>query len=414
MSEPAARGRGPGQAAPWLSLAFIAGCLATIPYGAPVGGWVPWALAALGVAAVLAARLDGAGRWSGVRVWPVAACLAATGIAIAASAAPGVSLERSASMVLFSLLAIVAQVALWDARAARGVAFAAAGAMAAVSLDVAWQRVTGVSLWLREPGAGPRWSGSQGNLNDMAVAPLLLPLALAAVAPGAGAWRWRAALAAVAVPAWWLSASRQAFGAWALASATMVRRSRRSLAVAAALATVLAVAIAVVPTFRARATETMNSGLGVREDLLAFGASLVRDHPATGIGPGLFGAHYKKAALEGWTYRGRELPQVGMPWVHCLPLEVACEYGAVGVAAFGAAVVAALRAGFRAGRDPGEVDAARRVSRGAAVALVLLLLVGLVDLSFIKDWVRCAWWLVLGLALGGTSPEKSGTRGPVA
>jgi hypothetical protein len=391
-----------GGAAPWLSLAFVTACLATIPYGAPVPGWALGALAALGAAAVLAARLDRARRWDLVRVWPVVVVLGATALSAAMSRAPEVSLERSASMALYSLLAIAVQACMWDARSARGVAIAACATAGAVSADVLWQRFTGISLFGRVPGEGSRLSGSQGNLNDLAVASLLVPIAMAAVTPGPRAWLWRMAISLLALPAWWLSASRQAVGAWALGLLPAIRGARRAAVAGGVAAAIVAAAVALTPTLRARVVQTWNEGLGIREDLIVLGFSLAREHPVTGIGPGLFGAYYKQAAMAGWTNKGRELQKIGMPWVHCLPLEVACEYGVVGVVAFGGVLVAAVRGGVRARGD----GIAARLARGGAWALVILFTVGLVDFTFIKDWVRCVWWVGVGLGSVSISPEK--------
>ena len=42
--------------------------------------------------------------------------------------------------------------------------------------------------------------------------------------------------------------------------------------------------------------------------------------------------------------------------------------------------------------------ATARLATAVLAALLAGLVMGLVDLSFIKDWVRCVFWLVLGLA----------------
>jgi hypothetical protein len=393
--------------APWLSLAFVAACLATIPSGAPLTGLTFGSLSALGAASVVAARLDGTGRWRRIRLWPIAACLGSTALSIALSRAPAISLERSSTTALFAILAVASQVCVWDPRCARGVAITACAVVCAVSIDVVWQRISGASLWNDVPALRGRLPGSQGNANDLAVASLLLPIAMAAVHPGPRAVIWRMSIALAAVPAWWLSASRQALGAWVLAVAPLARSARRvSVAIVVSVALLL-VLIAAVPNFRARAIRTWESGLGTRERLLAFGASLVAQRPLTGIGPGMFGPYHEEAALAGWAHDGQTLQKVGMPWVHCLPLEVACEYGFVGVLAFGGAVAFAIHGGLRAQGSASEA----RVSRGGAWVLVVLFTVGLIDFTFIKDWIRCVWWLALGLGMAGSSLEKSPTAG---
>jgi O-antigen ligase len=180
-----------------------------------------------------------------------------------------------------------------------------------------------------------------------------------------------------------------------------------------ALAVAVAAAVAVVPAARSRTLETVRTGLGVREPIIAFGLSLAADHPLTGVGPGLFGSYYAREALDGWSWRGQPLPKVGMPWVHCLPVEVACEYGLVGVCAFGGVAAAAVRRAWIAARagDP--------MGRGALGMLAAFLLIGLVDLTFIKDWVRCEAWVAAGVAFGlgasgGRPAVGGGDRRPMA
>jgi hypothetical protein len=77
------------------------------------------------------------------------------------------------------------------------------------------------------------------------------------------------------------------------------------------------------------------------------------------------------------------------------------------VLAFGGAVAFAIRGGLRAQGSESEA----RVSRGGAWVLVVLFTVGLIDFTFIKDWIRCVWWLALGLGMAGSSLEKSPTAG---
>jgi O-antigen ligase len=130
--------------------------------------------------------------------------------------------------------------------------------------------------------------------------------------------------------------------------------------------------------------------------LTAYGVTLFVDHPVTGIGPGLFGQYYQRDARNGWSWRGTPLPKVGMPWVHSLPVEVLCELGVVGGLAFAAALVVAVRRAWRARIGSGLQG---RVAVAVLAVLAAGFVAGLVDLTFIKDWVRCLFWLVLGLGL---------------
>ena len=84
-----------------------------------------------------------------------------------------------------------------------------------------------------------------------------------------------------------------------------------------------------------------------------------------------------------------------MPWVHCLPVEVLCETGIIGglvaMAVVGGGLLSVRRMALRGAE--GRALAAAIVASIAAAAIM-----GLVDLTFLKDWVRCCWWLVLGMA----------------
>ena len=393
-----------GLTAPVLCVTFTAACLACIPWGAPVGRGVLMGLLGLGAVALGVARVDPAGRWSRVTVWPLVAVLGSFALSIIGCQLPGLAIERSASMPLFALTFLSAQVCLWDPRTTRALWVVLAGVALSMSADIVVQWFAGRSLFGGVPGSGFGIGGSQGNKNDMAAASLLLPGALATFDGVRLGVLWRCMLAASLVPVWALSVSRQAFGGWFLGVLTMTvrRRSLRATVVGVAAAAAIAAAIiASVPSARARAMETMRNGLGDREPLIVLGAQLAVQHPVTGIGPGLFGQYYLREARNGWTWRGQPLSMLGMPWVHCLPLEVACEYGAVGLLAFGGVTFVALR---RAGRSAWSGDPRGRAVLGMMVAI---LLVGLVDLTLIKDWVRCEVWVCLGLAFGlGLSQES--------
>jgi len=74
---------------------------------------------------------------------------------------------------------------------------------------------------------------------------------------------------------------------------------------------------------------------------------------------------------------------------------VLCETGAVGAAAVAVIVVATFR---RLRRGFASTGATRDLAVAVATSFVVIAVIGLVDLTLIKDWVRCVWWLLLGLA----------------
>lgn len=376
--------------APWIASAFCTGCIATVPIGFTLPAPVYLFLGALGIVALLAARLERPERWESVTLWPLTAILGAIAASAIAGPDPGTSVARYATMPLFALLFPAVQVAAWRPWALRIVFFAGAGALVAMSADSLLNAVQPLR------GIARRSAGSLGNANDTTAAALLVPLAAAAIRPASESLVARAAASAVAVVAIARSGSRQAVLALL---AVVAQPSVRTLSWKRALFTLGLVAglafsaIAASPRLRTKLLDTFETGLGYRETLVAFGITHLHEAPLLGHGPGLFERSHVAGVRDGWKWRGQSLRPIGMPWVHCLPLEIAFELGAVGVAAFGAVAFATVkRLATPRGRAPTCAAAA------AAAMLTGVALVGLIDLSLLKDWVRCLVWLALGLA----------------
>jgi hypothetical protein len=94
-----------------------------------------------------------------------------------------------------------------------------------------------------------------------------------------------------------------------------------------------------------------------------------------------------------------------MPWVHSLPIEIACELGSIGVIAYGAVLWAFTRRVRQAILRDGP---ARNLGIAVAASAAAMAAMALIDLTFVKDWVRICWWLVLGL--GFAAPAASAAR----
>ncbi|MSR29782.1 MAG: hypothetical protein EXS03_09475 [Phycisphaerales bacterium] len=395
--------------APLIAIIFISGCLATIPYAIPLASWYTIGLALLGIVAIAAARFDTDARWDGVTLWPVPLLLGVWTMSMATSGLPAVSLERSATMGLFSLVFIAVQVAAWHRRGVRAILVAVTLAIIACSIDISWQRVTGHSLIHGMVGHGARLAGSQGNSNDLAAVSVLLPLSSALVA-GSTALVLYAVIAIAVSPCWIFSASRQALIGWMIAATAPFlcrTRLRRGLLFAASALVAVTLALVFVPQWQRRAIQTWRTGFAERREIIALGVEIIGQEPLTGIGPGLFGAHYRNAIAADWRLDGKALPKVGMPWVHSLPIEILCETGILGGIAMLVIVGSASKRivrGFKLG------GTTRDLAVAVGTSLVVVGVIGLVDLTFIKDWFRCAWWLMLGLAFTLQTQEK--TRPP--
>jgi hypothetical protein len=371
-------------------------CLATIPFGAPFSQNYGFVLSAVGIGMLCCARLA-TQTWDRLTLWPVIVLLTAYAIGCFTSVDPARSINRFTTMPLFAMIFVAMQLAVGDRVVLRAVLWAGVITMLAIVFDVTVSRVTGRSLFHDEAVSAVRTAGSQGNPNDLSAASLLLPLAWAVV-PRRGQVVWYVGFAIVAALAWVLSAGRQVAIGWAAASLVPIVLQlgwKRSAWIILPLVGLVGAVIVIDPSLRLRMIETLENGFGDRKPLIAFGVWQWWQQPWVGNGPGTFGELYLRAAAEGWSWHGLMLEHVGMPWVHNLSIEVLCDLGLVGAAAFGIVVVGTSR------RIRGALAASpdRRTLAIVACAMGLsILAISTVDLTFIKDWFRCVFWLALGLA----------------
>jgi hypothetical protein len=404
-----ARARWRGEWLPWSAVAVLAISLLTIPYGAPMPPWYQWMEVGAGVLFGIALLADPRRRWRDLTYWPLVVILAAWGLSIAGCAFPKETADRSIGMAGYSVLFIAVQVAMRRSATLHALRWIVSGVLLLIALDVAWQRWDGYSL-IREVRAGElhrqftgftAFGGSQGNRNDLAVVGVLLPLAI----PPLRLWPsmvFAGVVAAATASTWLISESRQTMMAWGVSLAGLLglRASWRTrFAVVGTLLAVCIVAIYVVPGLRARFMGIMENPLGDRGMPTLYSIKLFLDAPLFGVGPSLFGHYWVLGVRDGWQWEGRPLPAVGMPWVHCVPLEVLCELGITGLAAYSAAIsggVAQLRRCLRGRSRVRDLAAATLVAVSSAA------LVSLLDITFIKNWVRIVFWLLLGLSYGIT------------
>ena len=391
--------------APWLAALFCAAAVATVPVGFTLPSLAYLALGTFGVIAVVAARLEAPGRWQDVCIWPVAVILGSIAASAAAGPDPAQSIARFATMPLFALLFPAAQVAAWRTGALRLVFAAGAVALLAMAID-----------FTVNAGTPPRRgalaiAGSLGNANDATAAAMLVPLATAALPAMPTPLGSRLAAATVSLVPVARSGSRQALLALlvTVAQPTLTRLTwRRAIGVLAVAIVITAAAVAASPRLRGKLATTFDKGLGYRATLVAFGMTRLHEAPVLGHGPGLFGRSHAAGVQEGWTWRGHGLRPIGMPWIHCLPLEIAFELGAVGVAAFAAVGTATIRRLRRPGGNAPGAPPCPSASAAAAM-LAAFAVVGLIDLTLLKDWVRCLLWLAAGLAFAGPVPSSNRT-----
>jgi hypothetical protein len=84
-------------------------------------------------------------------------------------------------------------------------------------------------------------------------------------------------------------------------------------------------------------------------------------------------------------------------------VEVLVDLGVVGGLALGVVATLALRRSLAMRRRPNGVPATLIVGETMSVAI---LLVGLVDLTFIKGWFQILFWLALGLLWTDSTTER--------
>lgn len=402
---PTPEAREAGPLAPCLASVFCIACLASVPYAMTIAGSALVGLGMIGAGSLVMARFLERKRWDRLVFWPLPIVLGVYVVSIFASGAPEASVRRSASMPFFSMLLLAVQVAGWRVACLRAVLWGCGLVAVAMSADITCQWLLGRSLIRGVPSPTIDLPGSQGNRNDMAAAALFMPLAFGAYREGARRWQ-HLLLATLTAPVWILSRSRQAAVGWTLGAVIPLVKSpglRRHVIATLLASGVTATIVLSVPALRERAIDTVVRGLGVRQTIMAFGVRLFVEHPIVGVGPGTFGEHYATAARSGWSWWGRSLPPLGMPWVHSVPIEIAAEFGTLGMAGF----LLVARHAWRGARMMAQgSDPNAGIGRGLVAALVAVLFIGLVDLSLIKDWFRIWFWMVLGLAsLGSTRPE---------
>ena len=317
----------------------------------------------------LAARAAGAERSPAPAFFTPLLAYAAWTLAVSVpfSLAPATSLVESREVLLFLVAPIVLAFARGErARTVVTVALAA-GAVNAIAGIVQY-------AILQYDNLGQRPSGSMGHY--MTYAGLLMLMLCAALSRLLFDARDRAG-ALVVLPALSVALvvtlTRSAWiGAAAAAGLLLVLRDRRLLALAPVAAVVF---LAVAP---AQVTDRLYSTFDLRDPtnrdrlaMLTAGAGMVRDHPLTGIGPGLVEEVYAD-------YRPANAVNETNPHLHNVPLQIAAERGLPALALWVWFVAAAARDLVRRLRDP----ASRTLAAGALAALAAMLAAGLFEYNF--------------------------------
>ncbi len=288
-------------------------------------------------------------------------------VSVPFSLAPATSLVESREVLLFLVAPIVYALAPGERTRTVISVILAAGVVAAV---------IGIAQYglLDYDHLGRRPQGSMGHYMTYAgLLMLIIGAALSRLLFDARSRAWTlAALPALAF-ALVVTLTRSAWiGAAAGAGLLLVLRDRRLLALApVALGVFLALAPAQVVS---RVYSTFDLGDPTNRDRLAMvtvGAGMLRDHPLTGVGPGLVETAYDE-------YRPTDAVNETNPHLHNVPLQIAAERGLPALALWGWFIIALTADLARRLREP----AARPLAAGALAAVTAMLAAGLFEYNF--------------------------------
>ena len=288
-------------------------------------------------------------------------------VSVPFSLAPATSLVESREVLLFLVAPIVLALARGErARTVVTVALAA-GAVNAVAGIVQY----GI---LQYDNLGQRPSGSMGHYMTYAgLLMLMLCAALSRLLFDARDRAWALVVLPALSVALVVTLTRSAWiGGAGAAGLLLVLRDRRLLALAPVVAVVfLAVAPAQVSDRLYSIFDLQDPTNRDRLAMMTAGAGMVRDHPLTGVGPGLVEVAYAD-------YRPENAVNETNPHLHNVPLQIAAERGLPALALWAWFIAAVALDLVRRLRDP----ASRTLAAGALAAVAAMLAAGLFEYNF--------------------------------
>jgi O-antigen ligase len=342
---------------------------------------------------------------------------AASGLlSIATSVYPRLSLERSGYAPIAFLFFLAAQHLARDSRALRRLTLALTAVVLVLGIDGSWQAATGSSPLSGRPLQAGRAAGSLPHPNDLAVIPILLPYALSGMLVQGG---WVARLLATLAVALGLcsalvSESRNAWLGIAIGISTLLVLSGRRRALLGLGAVVVAgflLAVAIDGAgMRERAGSLLHWRAEGRIGVWAVGWRMFEEAPLLGKGVATFGDYYLHLLPEVELPPGVQREERAIPWAHNLYLEALAERGLLGLAALLVIAAASLRALRQRASQLEDAEGAMKVA-AASSSLLVLLGMGVFDLTFLKDWVLLLFCLLVGVA---AQLGRSSGSGPAA
>lgn len=346
---------------------------------------------------------------------PLALFALSTLLSVVFSAFPGRSLARAAYAPVAVLLFLAAQEVAVTRAAYRRLLLALGALPAVLGVDGVYQFATGASLLGGSLPASGRVTASLPHPNDLALISILLPAALAAALQPPPSLASRLLLAGVpfALATVILSESRNAWlglavglvalaaAAWRLAgvAAGAARRQRRFTVAAAAVAAglfagAIALGIGGIPE---RTRTILEPAREPRIALWRVAWRMFGESPVVGKGLHTFGEFHRPYLGKLGLPVGAVSDPDAIPWAHNLYLEILAERGLAGAVAFGGCLIALAMALGRFLRRETAGPEPRLLALGLGSSLATFLVLGLFDLTFLKDWVMLVFWLLAAL-----------------
>jgi putative inorganic carbon (HCO3(-)) transporter len=376
----------------------------------PAGPWLPTWSRDLALLAVLSGMvLVRIPMWSSWRqlppfrfLVPMALFALSTLVSTIWSASPPQSLARAAytpiALVLFFAIQEVAVT-----RAAYGrIGLVLAVDVVLLGVDGVYQFLSGVSLLSDAVPYKGRITGSLPHPNDLALIPILAPVSLALLTRSSSIWAKSLILGGFpfAVATVILSQSRNAWLGLAMGlGILLVFSNTRRWAVTAAAVAVAVFAFAYwfglgqVPE---RVSRIFEATRDPRVALWLVAWKMFIESPLIGKGVHTFREFHlpylEKIDLPAGIIRD----PAAIPWAHNLYLEILAERGVLGMVGFGVPVLAMLVTLKRFLKREASPDS-RMAALGLSASLAVFLVLGLFDLTFLKDWVLLVFCVLAGL-----------------
>ena len=290
-----------------------------------------------------------------------------------------------------------------------------------LSVDGLYQLLTGGSLLGGRSLYGDRVTGSIPHPNDLALIPIFLPLVFVLLtAKIRAAVRWMIWISLpLALATLIVSKSRNAWLGLAVCFVVWLAFGRRRGTILVAIAGfVLVFFVAYLIDLGDLQDRLISFTRPYQEGRIGIWLvawEMFKDAPIVGMGAHVFGQFYLDY-LPRIDFPQGYSPEVAfIPWAHNIYLEILCERGLLGLTAF-AVVVGATARQLITCLNKTVSPEIRTYTVGLVGSVSVFLVMGILDLTFLKDWIALVFWLLAALAarlpdlINAASPLPSASR----